>query len=72
MLYSLRFQEGNSSLISNVLISKGCVGMDDSVGVDGASVDNPKNLAHVLKDDKLEVIPLACVIQKALKTDTKE
>lgn len=57
--------------VPNVLISKECVGVDDR-GVHGASVDTPKNLDHVLKDNKVEVSLPACVVQKTLKTDTKE
>ena len=40
-------------------------------GADGASVDTQKNLDHVLKDNKMEVSLLGCVVQKTLKTGTK-
>lgn len=44
--------------------------MDDRIE-GGGSAGTPKNSDHALKDNRMEVFLLACVVQKTLKTDTK-
>lgn len=73
-VYSLCQVECSTMRYQNVpivLISKEYVGVDDG-SVRGGCVYTRKNSDHALKDSKMEVFLLACVVQKALKMGTKE